>query len=61
MIKIKRQTYLKLMEMSETQTTSMSRTLKAERKKAPWWRISPYVISFRKSSSVKILVKNTSN
>lgn len=54
-------TYLKLIEMSETQTTSMSRTLNAERRKAPWCSTSPYVTSFRNSSNVNMPVKNTSN
>lgn len=44
----------------DTNTTSKSRRLKAERQKAPLWKMKPYDISFMNSSIVKIAVKKMS-
>lgn len=44
-------------ETRETQTTTKSRTLKADRKKAPSCKKHPYEIVFNMSSTEKIAVK----
>lgn len=45
------------MDIKDTQTTTKSNTLKAERKNAPSWSINPYDIIFKNNSIVKIVVK----
>ena len=45
------------MEMSETETTTISRMLNGDRQKAPLWKRNPYVINLRPHSIVKIVVK----
>jgi hypothetical protein len=49
------------MAIRETNTTSKSRRLKAERQKAPSWRTKPYEIIFKQISTVNTDVKKTSN
>lgn len=55
-----RVTYLKEKEIRETATTNRSKPLKAERRKAPLWRIKPYDITFRQISTVNTDVKKMS-
>ena len=43
-------------EIRETDTTTISRQLKGDLAKAPWWNKKPYVISFKEHSIVKIVV-----
>ena len=47
----------KKIEMSDMMTTNMSSTLKALRQNAPLCRNTPYAISLRRSSIVKMVVK----
>jgi hypothetical protein len=49
--------YLKTNEISETATTSRSSRLNPDLQKAPGWRMKPYDITLRQTSTVKIVVK----
>ena len=49
--------YLKPIDISETQTTSKSNKLKADRQNAPSCKTKPYEINLSNSSIVKTAVK----
>jgi hypothetical protein len=43
--------------MRETATTKMSSRLNPDRQKAPGWRMKPYEMTLRHTSTVKMVVK----
>ena len=49
--------YLNMKDMSDTATTKISSKLNAARQNDPGWRMTPYEISFKHTSTVNIVVK----